>query len=137
MIINLKTVVPDKLVCPEGKRRVEHCDKNLPIPYTERRARTNHIPVPGPVRHGRICKCNVKEMKIILDLTLPQIALMAMDEECESKDLFERECWNPLSHAEKIGIGNCIVCLVAHGLLPLENMGASPKSANHVVYRKL
>ncbi len=40
------------------------------------------------------------------------------------------------SHAECIGIGNCIVCLVAQGTLPLENLGAGPKSANHVVYRK-
>lgn len=137
MNVKNSTFVSDKLVRPEGKRHIEHCDKNLPIPYIERRARTNHIPVPAPVRHGCICKCNVKEKIIILDLTMPQIALMAPGNKCESKDLFERECWDSLSRAQQHEVGKCIVCLVAQGLLPLENLGASPKSANHVIYRKI
>ncbi|MEN8133769.1 MAG: hypothetical protein ABFS45_27160, partial [Pseudomonadota bacterium] len=82
------------------------------------------------------CKCDDKSKKIILDLISPQIALMTRGEECEAKDLFERECWDSLSHSECIGIGSCIVCLVAQGILPLKNLGASPKSANHVIYRK-
>jgi hypothetical protein len=85
----------------------------------------------------RACKCDHKAKKIFLDLLLPEIALMTLGEERKAKDFFEREYWNSLSHAERIEIGNCIVCLVAHGLLPLENMGASPKTANHVVYRKI
>jgi len=85
----------------------------------------------------RACKCDDKAKKIFLDLLLPEIALMMPDEERKAKEFFEREYWDSLSHSECIEIGNCIVCLVAHGLLPLENMGASPKTANHVVYRKL
>jgi hypothetical protein len=86
---------------------------------------------------SRNCRCDDKAKKILLDFTKPQTALMAQGEECESKDLFERECWDSLSHAEQNDVGKCIVCLVAQGLLPLENLGASPKSANHVIYRKL
>ena len=138
MIVNVKTVVPNKLVCPDGKRSIEHYGDNLPGTYLEACA----IPVPPPVlssvpaRHGVACRCDDKTTEIILDLTSPQITLMAPGEECEAKDLFERECWDSLSHAQQIEVGKCIVCLVAQGLLPLENLGASPKSANHVIYRK-
>ena len=38
MIVNLKTVVPDKLVCPEGKRRIEYCDTGGTSLYCEVRA---------------------------------------------------------------------------------------------------
>ena len=115
MIVNLNTVVPDKLVCPEGERRIEHCDKYLPNPYIERRARPNPIAVlvpvsvPVPVRHGGTCKCVDNAKKVILDLTSPQIALMEPGEKCEAKDLFERECWDSLSHAQQIEVGKCIV----------------------------
>ena len=85
----------------------------------------------------RACKCNDKAKKMLLELTWPQINLMAPGEECESKNLFEQACWDSLSHAEQSDAGKCIVCLVAQDLLPLENLGASPKSANHVVYRKI
>jgi hypothetical protein len=85
----------------------------------------------------RKCKCDEKAKKSILDLTSPQIELMDPGDECEAKDLFERACWDSLSHAQQSEVGKCIVCLVAQGLLPLENLGASPKSANHVIYRKL
>ena len=85
----------------------------------------------------RHCKCDDKAKINILDLTSTQIALMLPGEEREAKDLFEPECWDLLSHAQQSEIGKCIVCLVAQGLLPLENLGASPKTANHVVYRKI
>ena len=85
----------------------------------------------------RVCKCGDKDKKTIIELTSPQIALMTPGEERKAKALFERECWDSLSHAQQIEVGNCIVCLVAHGILPLENLGASSKSANHVIYRKL
>jgi integrase len=38
MIVNLNTVVPDKLVCPEGKRRIEYVDKGGTGLYCEVRA---------------------------------------------------------------------------------------------------
>ena len=38
MIVNLKTVVPDKLVCPEGKRREELVDVGGTGLYVEVRA---------------------------------------------------------------------------------------------------
>jgi hypothetical protein len=85
----------------------------------------------------RACKCNDKAKKLILDLTLPKITLMAPGEERKARQLFERECWNSLSHAQQIEVGNCIVCLVAHGRLPLEKLDASPRTQNHAVYRKL
>ena len=85
----------------------------------------------------RHCKCADEDKKNIIELASPQIALMTPGEECEVKDLFERECWDPLSHAQQSEVGKCIVCLAAQGLLPLENLGASPRTANHVVYRKL
>jgi hypothetical protein len=108
---------------------------SMPMPVTE------PGPVPmlsrAPVRHGGACKCDEEAKINLLDLTSPQIALMAPGDECESKDLFVRECWDSLSHAHQIAVGQCIVCLVAQGVLPLENLGASPRSANHVIYRKL
>ena len=132
-VIKLSQQIIDNqdLQCPDGKRRTEYCDKDLPTPIPE------PVAMPVPVRHGGACRCDEKAKKIILDFIWPQIVLMTPGEECEAKDLFERECWGSLSHAECIGIGNCIVCLVAQGILPLENLSASPKSANHVVYRKL
>ena len=85
----------------------------------------------------RKCKCDGDTRKLIIKMALRQIALMDPGEECESKHLFPGDFWKPLSHAEQIDLGRCIACLVAQGLLPLENLGASPKSANHVVYRKI
>ena len=38
MIVNLKTVVPDGLSCPEGKRRIEYCDTGGTGLYVEVRA---------------------------------------------------------------------------------------------------
>ena len=38
MIVNLKTVVPDGLSCPEGKRRIEYCDTGGTGLYLEVRA---------------------------------------------------------------------------------------------------
>ena len=38
MIVNLDTIVPDRLVCPEGKRRVEYVDKGGTGLYVEVRA---------------------------------------------------------------------------------------------------
>ena len=127
------------LHCPGSKRRIEHCDKDLPSHYLERHAIPAPLPVPTlvPVHHGRTCKCDENAKKNILDLTSPQISLMASGEERKARQLFERECWNSLLHAQQIEVGNCIVCLVAQGLLPLENLGASPRTANHVVYRKI
>ena len=139
MIVSLKTVVPDGLLCPAGKRHVKHCNNNLPGPYLD--ASTTPVPLLvrscRPVRRGVTCRCDDRSTKIILDFTSPQIALMSPDEECEASDLFERECWDSLSHAQQIELGKCIACLVRQGMLPLENLGASPKSANHVIYRKL
>jgi hypothetical protein len=153
MIVNLNTVVPDKLMCPEDKRRIEYVDTGGTGLYSECRAIPTPIPMsmpmpvtePGPVpmlsrapvRHGGACKCDEEAKINLLDLTSPQIALMAPGDECESNDLFERECWDSLSHAQQIEVGKCIVCLVAQDLLPLENLGASPRTRNHVVYRRI
>ena len=38
MIVNLDTIVPDRLVCPEGKRRIEYVDKGGTGLYVEVRA---------------------------------------------------------------------------------------------------
>jgi len=83
------------------------------------------------------CSCDDDTKKLFIELTSPQIVRMKPGEQCKAKNLFERACWDPLSHAQQSEVGHCIVCLVAQGLLPLENLGASPKSANHVIYRKL
>ena len=85
----------------------------------------------------RKCKCDDDTQKLILVMTSPQIELMDPGEECESKHLFPGDFWKPLSHEEQNELGKCIVCLVAQGLLHLENLGASPKYENHVVYRKI
>ena len=85
----------------------------------------------------RKCRCGDNTRKLIIELALPQIELMEPGDECESKHLFERECWDSLTHAEQIGLGQCIVCLVSQGALSLENLGASPRTANHVVYRRI
>jgi hypothetical protein len=156
MLIKLTSnLINNQLLCPEDKRRIEYVDTGGTGLYSECRAIPTPIPMsmpmpipvaePGPVpmlcrapvRHGGACRCDDKAKKILLDFTEPKTALMAQGEECEAKDLFERECWDSLSHAQQIEVGQCIVCLVAQGLLPLENLGASPKSANHVIYRKL
>jgi hypothetical protein len=85
----------------------------------------------------RKCRCDDDTKNLIIEMTMPQIALMDPGDECKAMHLFERACWDSLTHAQQIDLGKCIVCLVAQGLLPLENLGASPKSANHVVYRKI
>ena len=55
-------LISQGLLCPDGKRRIECRDKDIPSPHIERRAIpvsvTEPVPVAVPVRHGGACRCD-------------------------------------------------------------------------------
>lgn len=81
--------------------------------------------------------CDDDLIKLVIEDVTPIVEAMDIGEERKAKQLFEPELWNILSINTRKDIGKCLVCIVAKGLLPLENLGASPRTANHVVYRKI
>ena len=74
---------------------------------------------------------------MVLDHISPRAALMKPGEIIKAKGLFDPVFWDLLSDAERIYFGRLVVRLVAEGRLPLVNLGASPRTRNHVVYRKI
>ena len=67
----------------------------------------------------------------------PRVALMNPGEKRKAKYLFDPEFWEPLSDPERRYFGKLVVRLVALGLVPLTNLGASPRTGNHVVYQRV
>jgi hypothetical protein len=75
-------------------------------------------------------------MLMVLEHISPWVALMNPGETIKAKGLFDPVFWDLLSDAERIYFGKLVVRLVAEGRVPLENLGASPRTANHVIYRR-
>ena len=74
---------------------------------------------------------------MVLEHISPRVVLMKRGDKIKAKGLFDPDFWNPLSDPERSYFGKLVVRLVALGLVPLENLGASPKTGNHVVYRRI
>ena len=74
---------------------------------------------------------------MVLDHISPRAALMKPGEIIKAKGLFDPVFWDLLSDAERIYFGRLVVRLVAEGRVPLVNLGASPRTRNHVIYRKI
>ena len=74
---------------------------------------------------------------MILEHISPRAALMKPGEIIKAKGLFDPVFWDLLSDVERIYFGRLVVRLVAEGRVPLVNLGASPRTRNHVVYQKI
>jgi hypothetical protein len=75
-------------------------------------------------------------ISMILERISPRIAHMQPGDEATCRTLFDPCLWEDFSESDCSRIGKCVVRLVAEGRVPLENLGASPRTANHVIYRR-
>jgi hypothetical protein len=76
-------------------------------------------------------------LQMVLEDISPQVAPMKPGEKIKAKGLFDPVFWDSLSDPERSYFGKLVVRLVALGLVPLENLGAGPRTANHVIYRRI
>lgn len=76
-------------------------------------------------------------LQMILEHISPRVALMNPGEKTKAKGLFDPEYWKSITDQERRHMGKCVVHLAAESRVPLESLGASPRTANHIVYRKI